>query len=121
MIIQIIHWTAFTYYVYLFGYASLFKVFKKQSMMDGMKDLGFNESWTLLIGYAELLGVVALIIGIFHHELKNAAVIWLFLFAVGALMVHFAHHDYQYYYSSLFGCIAAVVILYTDKHFTLVL
>lgn len=121
MITQIIHWLAFTYYLYLFGYASLFKVFKKQSMVEGMKDLGFNETWTLFIGVGELLGVIALVIGIFHHEFKNAGVIWLLPFAVGALMVHFAHHDYRYYYDALFGCIAAVIILYTDKHFAIFL
>ena len=117
MILQIIHWAAFSYYVYLFGYASLFKVFNEKNMMEGMKILGFNQTWTMLIGIGELLGLIFLIIGIFYHKLKNAAVIWLFLFAVGALVAHFAHQDYNYYYSALCGCMAAVVILVTDKHF----
>lgn len=121
MIIQIIHWAAFAYCLYLFGYASLFKVFKKPSMMKDMNDLGFNKLWTLFIGVGELLGVIALIIGVFHHEFKNAGVIWLFPFAVGALMVHFAHKDYRYFYDALLGCIAAVIILYTDKYFQLIL
>lgn len=116
-----IHWIAFSYYVYLFGYASLFKVFKKQEMMENMKMLGFGEIWTLLIGYGELLGVVGLFIGLWYHKVKNASVLWLFLFAVGALMVHFAHNDYQYFYGALFGSITSILLLLTDKHFRIVL
>ena len=119
MIRQLIHWGTFAYYVYLFGYASLFKVFQKESMMVGMLSFGFDKTWTLLIGYGELLGVVGLLVGIWYHEVKNLAVLWLFPFAVGALMVHFAYDDYQTFYGALFGCIASVVLLATDKHFKL--
>ena len=119
MIRQLIHWGTFAYYVYLFGYASLFKVFQKESMMVGMLSFGFDKTWTLLIGYGELLGVVGLLVGIWYHEVKNLAVLWLFPFAVGALMVHFAYHDYQTFYGALLGCIASVVLLATDKHFKL--
>ena len=121
MVLQIIHWSAFVYYVYLFGYASLFKVFREQNMMEGMMDLGFNNTWTTFIGYGELLGVIGLLFGMYFHEIKNASVIWLFPFAIGALMVHFAHHEYIYFYDALFGCIAAVIILITDKHFSITL
>jgi|SRR5690625_2455385 len=114
---KIIHWAVYSYFLYLFGYASLFKIFQKESMMDDMQALGFNETWTLLIGYGELLGVIGLITGIWLHKIKNVAVIWLFPFAIGALMVHFSHHDYQYFYGALFGCISSVILLLTDKHF----
>ncbi|HMP91751.1 MAG TPA: DoxX family protein [Phnomibacter sp.] len=116
-IISFIHRIAYAYFIYLFGYASLFKVFQKQNMMEGMQSLGFGRTWTLLIGYSELLGVIGLIVGLRFHQVKNISVLWLFPFAVGALMVHFAHQDYLYFYDSLFGCIAAVVILGTDKYF----
>lgn len=121
MVITLLHWGVYAYYIYLFGYASLFKVFEKESMMHGMNSLGFNRTWTLAIGYAELFGVLALLAGIAHHSVKNAAVLWLFPFAIGALMVHFAHHEYKHFYGALFGCIAAVILLATDKHFKLVL
>ena len=121
MILEVIHWLAFCYYVYLFGYASLFKVFQKKEMMEGMEALGFNKTWTLWIGLGELIGVTALIAGLWIHQLKNAAVIYLFCFAVGALMVHFAHKDYVDFYDALFGSIAAVVLLATDKHFKVTL
>lgn len=120
-ILQIVHWAAYACYVYLFGYASLFKVFQKQSMMQSMNSLGFNKTWTLLIGYGELLGVIGLLAGLWYHEVKNISVLWLFPFAVGALMVHFAHNDYQYYYASLSGCIVSVLLLATDKHFKILL
>ena len=119
--IQAIHWIAYAYYAYLFGYASLFKIIQKKQMVDSMASLGFGKSWTLLIGYAELLGWLALILGIWFHQLKNAAVLWLFPFAIGALMVHFAHHEYKHFYSALFGCICSVVLLLTNKHFRIIL
>jgi hypothetical protein len=121
MILQAIHWLTFCYYLYLFGYASLFKVFQKKEMIEGMESLGFNKTWTLCIGFGELIGVVALIVGIWSHQIKNAGVIYLFLFAVGALMVHFAHKDYADFYDALFGAIAGMVLLITDKHFKLAL
>ena len=121
MVVRIAHWIVYAYYVYLFGYASLFKVFRKQSMIDGMRDLGFNETWTLFIGYGELLGVIGLLIGIQHHQIKNVSILWLFPFAIGALMVHFAYQDYQYFYDALLGCIAAVILLVTDKYFRIII
>jgi FtsH-binding integral membrane protein len=121
MITQGIHWLAFSYYAYLFGYASLYKIFQRQEMMDGMESLGFNKTWTLCIGFGELIGIIALFAGLWNHHLKNAAVIYLLLFAVGALMVHFAHKDYEDFYDALFGAIAAVILLITDKHFKVIL
>jgi hypothetical protein len=121
MIVQIVHWIAYAYYVYLFGYASLFKVFQKESMMNSMQSLGFGTTWTLVIGYGELLGVVALLAGLWFHPLKNGAVLWLFPFAIGALMTHFAHHEHQHFYGALLGCITSVILLATDKHFRIAL
>jgi hypothetical protein len=118
---QIIHWATFVYYLYLFGYASLFKVFQKQSMMEGMLSFGFDETWTLFIGYGELIGVIGLLMGIRYHEVKNIAVLWLFPFAIGALMVHFAYHEYEHFYGALLGSISSVVLLATDKHFKLII
>lgn len=121
MITQVIHWLAFCYYLYLFGYASLYKIFQKKEMMAGMESLGFDKTWTLCIGVGEFVGVIALIAGLWSHHLKNAAVIYLFLFAVGALMVHFAHRDYVDFYDALFGAVAAVILLITDEHFKVIL
>ncbi|WP_308993441.1 DoxX family protein [Mariniflexile litorale] len=120
LLVQIIHWVAYTYLVYAFGYASIFKVFQKQSMMENMRDFGFGQTWTLFIGYAELLGVFGLIFGIWIHQIKNISTIWLLPFAIGALMVHFAHNDYTYYTTALYCCIACVILLATDKNFKIV-
>jgi hypothetical protein len=68
------------------------KVFQKKEMMEGMESLAFNKTWTLCIGFGELIGVLALIIGLWSHQIKNAAMIDLFLFAV-CLMAHFAHYN----------------------------
>src|SRR5687768_8485242 len=117
MMIQILHWVVYTYYVFLFGKASLLKVFQVPVMMKGMEAFGFGKTWTLLIGYAEFIGVIGLIVGLWVHQIANASVIFLFLFAVGALMVHLAHRDYSDYYEALLGCICALTLLATDKFF----
>ena len=121
LITQIIHWIAYVYFLYLFGYASLFKVFQKESMITNMNHLGFNKVWTLAIGYAELLGLIGLIVGLWFHQVKNASVLWLFCFAIGALAAHLAHGDHIYFYGAIFGCITSLVLLITEAHFKLVL
>lgn len=119
--VQIIHWIACIYLIYAFGYASLFKVFQKQSMMENMRGFGFGKTWTLFIGYAELLGVIGLIVGVWIHQIKNLSTIWLLPFAIGALMVHFAHNDYKYYDTALNCSIACIILLATDKNFKITL
>jgi hypothetical protein len=86
-------------------------------MIKGMEALGFNKTWSLIIGYGELIGVIGLFTGLWIHGVKNASVIFLFPFAVGALMVHFAHAEYNHFYDALFCSFAAIVLLATDKHF----
>ncbi len=112
-----VHWLSYAYYLYVFGYASLFKVFQKESMMANMASLGFNKTWTIAIGVGELLGVVLLIAGLFKPQLKNAGILLLFPFAVGAFTAHMAHQEYDYYYNSLVMCVLSVVLLFSDKHF----
>jgi uncharacterized membrane protein YphA (DoxX/SURF4 family) len=115
----VIHWAALAYYLYVFGYASLFKVFQKQSMMDSMQSFGFNATWTILIGIGELVGVLLIVLGIVKPQFKNAGILLLFPFAVGAFTTHMAYHEYQHYYNSLLVCILTIVILATDKHFAI--
>ena len=121
LIKAVIHWLSFTYYLYVFGYSSLFKVFQKQSMMQSMQSFGFNKIWTILIGVGELLGVALIIIGLFKPQFKTIGIIFLFPFAVGALTAHMAHQEYNHFYNSLIMCVLTVVLLLTDKHFKLIL
>lgn len=120
-ITAIIHWLSFTYYLYVFGYASLFKVFQKKSMMESMQNLGFNKTWTILIGIGELIGVILLIIGLFKPQYKNLAVLFLLPFAVGAFTTHMAHQEYHHFYNSLIMCILTIVLLLTDQNFKIIL
>ncbi|WMI64774.1 DoxX family protein [Aestuariibaculum sp. YM273] len=119
-LVQVSHWVAYGYLIYAFGYASLFKVFQKQSMMENMNNFGFGKIWTLFIGYGELLGVVGLVVGFWIHQVKNVSTLWLLPFAIGALITHFAHNDYEYFYTALYCCIASMVILVTDKNFKVI-
>ena len=116
-----IHWLSYAYYLYVFGYASLFKVFQKESMMQSMQSLGFNKTWTIAIGVFELIGVIFILIGIFQPLYKNAGILFLFPFAIGAFTTHMAHQEYNHYYQSLLVCVLTIVILATDKTFRIIL
>ncbi|MGZ3812081.1 MAG: DoxX family protein [Mucilaginibacter sp.] len=117
----IIHWASYAYYLYVFGYASLFKVFQKETMVRSMQRLGFNKTWTILIGIGELIGVILLLIGLLLPQYKNVAVILLFSFAIAAFTAHMAHQEYHHFYNSLIMCGLSIVLLATDQHFAIVL
>ncbi|WP_034040707.1 DoxX family protein [Wocania ichthyoenteri] len=121
ILVQVAHWISYGYLIYAFGYASLFKVFQKESMMGNMSNFGFGKIWTLFIGYGELLGVIGLVVGFWMHQVKNISTLWLLPFAIGALMVHFAHNDYKHFYTALYCCIAGIILLITDKNFKVIL
>ncbi|WP_353136141.1 DoxX family protein [Pseudopedobacter sp.] len=117
----IAHWLSYTYYLYVFGYASLFKVFQKESMMQSMQSLGFNKTWTILIGIGELIGVILLLIGLLKPQYKNLAILLLFPFAVGAFTAHMSHQEYHHFYDALVMCILTVILLATDKSFKILI
>lgn len=116
-----IHWLSYAYYLYVFGYASLFKVFQKKSMMQSMLSLGFTKTWTIAIGILELFGVILIVIGIFQPQYKNAGILFLFPFAIGAFTTHMAHQEYSHYYNSLIVCVLTILLLATDKTFRIIL
>lgn len=117
----LVHWLSYGYYLYVFGYASLFKVFQKTSMMQNMQNLGFNKIWTIFIGIGELIGVILLLMGLYNPKYKNFAVLFLFPFAIGAFTAHMAHQEYHHFYQALIMCILAIILLITDKNFKIVL
>ncbi|MFC7524639.1 DoxX family protein [Parapedobacter sp. GCM10030251] len=117
----LVHWISFAYYLYVFGYASLFKVFQKTTMMQSMQSLGFNKTWTILIGIGELIGVILIVVGIYKPPLKTVGILILFPFAIGAFTAHMAHQEYDHFYNSLIMCILSVALLATDKNFRIIL
>ncbi|WP_409416214.1 DoxX family protein [Flavobacterium sp. PS2] len=117
----IIYWASYLYYLYVFGYASLFKVFQKESMMKSMESLGFNKIWTIYIGIGELIGVLLIVIGLFNPPIKTIGILLLFPFAIGAFTAHMAHQEYNHFYNSLIMCILTVLLLWTDKTFKIIL
>jgi hypothetical protein len=115
---KVLHWLAFLIFLYIFGYAGLFKIMKIPEMMTGMQSMGFGETATLLIGWAEAIGVAGLITGIFYPRIKPLAVLWLWPFAIGALTTHFSyHHGINDYYQALLASMLPLIILATDRHF----
>ena len=117
----IVHYAALAYFIYIFGYAGLFKVIRKKSMMASMESLGYNTFWTLVIGWAEVLGVTGLIAGLFLPHIKSISVLFLLPFAIGAFTSHMAHREFSHYRHSLTVCILPFFILFTDETFRLVL
>lgn len=117
----IIYWAGYVYYVYVFGYASLFKVFQKPAMMQGMEAFGFNKIPTILIGVCELSGALLMLIGLFKAVYRNIAILFLFPFAIGAFTTHLAHREYNDFYNALAVCVLSVIMLWADKTFKITL
>jgi hypothetical protein len=111
----------YTGFLFIFNYAALFKIFHWKEMMDGMAWFGFNYTWTTMIGYCELLGVIGLVLGLFYPLIQRLSILWLFPFAIGAFTTHMARSEYHHFYNALFCCIAATVLLLTDKRLRITL
>jgi hypothetical protein len=116
-IIRAIFYVGFTF---IFGYAALFKVFEWPPMMEGMESFGFDRTWTLIIGYAELLGFIGLLAGLRYPLLLRLSILWLIPFSIGAFTAHMARAEYQHFHNALFCCIAAVVLILTDQRVKIV-
>jgi uncharacterized membrane protein YphA (DoxX/SURF4 family) len=112
-----IHWALYLWYIYIFGYAGLWKIFNVESMITGMEAFGFNLFWTHVIGWAETIGVVGLIIGFWKPLVKHLSILWFMPFAIAAFTTHMAHREYEHYFNSLVVCILSYLLLATDKHF----
>lgn len=122
MITQIVHWTALIIYICIFGYAGLQKVFYFSGMMEGMAALGFGAKWTFMIGLAEVIGAIGVIVGFFIQRIKIISVLLLFPIAIGAFTMHMGHHHpLSAYWQALTICILSIVILWTDETFRLVI
>ncbi|WP_306350051.1 DoxX family protein [Flavobacterium sp. '19STA2R22 D10 B1'] len=115
--LNVTHWAAYIYYVYIFGYAGLYKIFLLPKMVKSMESLGFNKTWTIWIGIAEVLGLIIVLLGLYDSRLKNLGLLLLFPFAVGAFTTHMAHQEYHHYFNSLMVCILTIFLLLTDKNF----
>ncbi len=116
-----LHWAGYLWYIYIFGYAGLFKIFHVQSMVDGMAAFGFDLLWNDIIGCAEVIGVAGLIVGFWKPKIKNLAILWLFPFAIGAITAHMAHREYDHFFNSLAVTLLSYLLLATDKHFKIIL
>ncbi|SDR12243.1 DoxX-like family protein [Chryseobacterium soldanellicola] len=121
LVSKIIYWACYAYYLYVFGYASLFKIFQKESMVKSMQSLGFNTTWTMLIGAAEFIGVILIVVGLIKPQFRNLGILFLFPFAIGALTTHMAHGEYNHYYNSLIMCVFSVILLTLDKNFKIII
>jgi uncharacterized membrane protein YphA (DoxX/SURF4 family) len=105
--------------LFIMGYAALYKVFEREGMMTGMESFGFNRTWTIAIGYGELLGVIGLLLGLKYPLILRIAILWLIPFAFGAFTAHMARSEYESFYNALFCCIAPIVLFLTDKRLKL--
>jgi hypothetical protein len=117
-ILIVMHWVAFAAFTWIFGYAGLYKVLKVPAMMEGMASMGFHESWTLAIGWAEVIGVVGLLASMFYPPMRSLAVLWLLPFGIGAFTAHMSyHHVFPHYLNAMLVCVLPIILLWTDRHF----
>lgn len=117
-----VHWLSFAVFTSIFGYAAIFKIIQLPSMMSGMASMGFDKNATLIVGWIEFVGVLGLLVGIFVPPIKNAAILFLLPFAIGAFTAHMSyHHTFDHYRNSLIVCVLPLLLLYTDEKFKLVL
>lgn len=116
-----IYWALYAWYIYIFGYAALWKIFNVEKMMTGMQAFGFDPLLTNLIGWGEGLGLAGLIAGIWKPKLRSLSVLWLFPFAIGAFTAHMAHREYHHFYSSIYATILSYALLALDKDFKIVI
>lgn len=121
LLIQVIHWISVTIFSFIFGYAGLKKLYQEETMMMGMEELGFGVIWTLAIGFAEVLGAIGVLVGIFVRLSKIISVLLLMPFAIGAFTLHMsAQHPFNIYWQSLGVCVLSITILWTVEEFELV-
>lgn len=113
----IVHWTSFAVLVLIFLWGASQKILQQPGMIQDMKSLGFNVSWTIAIGVGETIGLTGLILGLKYRRLKTASAIFLFPFAVGAFMVHMAHNDYNGFWAALICSVCSIALLLFDRHF----
>lgn len=115
----LLHWISFAVLAYIFAKAGFQKVTEDPYMTEGMRGIGFGRTGNLLIGWAELTGVLGLIGGILLPKIKPIATLWLWPFAIGALTVHWSyHHPFAEYYEALLVTIMPAIVLATDRHFS---
>ena len=112
-----IYWALYLWYLYIFGYAGIFKIINVESMITGMEAFGFNLFWTHIIGWAEFIGSIGLIAGFWKPFIKNLSILWLFPFAIGAFTAHMAHQEYNHYFNSLVVSLLSYVLLALDENF----
>lgn len=116
---SILHWISLAIFIFIFGYAGLYKIFREPSMMEGMAEIGFGSTFTFLIGLAETAAVAGIMTGLYYRPLKILSILLLVPFAIGAFTVHLSyHHPFPVYLNSLLVCILPLVILWTDEKFS---
>ena len=112
---NVLYWTCYAGYLYIIMPASLFKIFQRQAMMQSMESLGFNKTWTLAIGIAEVIGVALVILGLYRSQFRTLGILFLFPFAIGAFTTHMAHQEYHHYAHSLVMCFLSAILLFLDN------
>jgi uncharacterized membrane protein YphA (DoxX/SURF4 family) len=114
------HWLAIVPFGYIFCKAGFSKILKVEEMVEGMRQIGFGIQPTLIIGWAEVLGLVGLIAGIWFPAVKLVSILLLWIFSISALAIHISyHHPIEELKEALIVTILPLLILATDRHIKL--
>src|SRR5690606_7287661 len=98
------YWLCYVWYLYIIAPSAIKKIIQHSGMMQSMQSLGFDKTWTIAIGIAEIIGVLLVIIGLYKSQFRTLGILLLFPFAIGAFTTHMAHQEYFHFYNSLIMC-----------------
>ncbi|QCX53630.1 DoxX family protein [Elizabethkingia sp. JS20170427COW] len=111
----IAYWLCYVWYLYIIAPSAIKKITQHSGMMQSMQSLGFDKTWTIAIGIAEIIGVLFVIVGLYKSQLRTLGILLLFPFAIGAFTTHMAHQEYYHFYNSLIMCFLSFILLCLDK------
>ena len=111
----ILYWICYLWYLYIIAPSATKKIILYPGMVQSMQSLGFDTTWTLAIGIAEIIGVLLVIAGLFKSQLRTLGILLLFPFVIGAFTAHMAHQEYYHFYNSLIMCVLSFILLFLDE------
>ena len=95
-IMQLIYWSSTVLVSIALLLSSISYIFH-QATIDGVRDLGFPDSFRIQLAVLKLIAVVILLVPTVPHQIKEWAYVGAVLFYITAIVAHWAHKDPFYF------------------------